>query len=453
MAIEIQRVWEEAAARIRERLRPDIFDRWIAGIVPLALEGSVCRLGVSSDMFCEWLTNHYRTLIEETLAAAVGAPCTVHFESGHAPATPPARTAPAHRAAAAKAKETAPPPARPQPGDNPRFTFDTFVVGEANKFTYTACTAVADRPGEAYNPLFIYGGTGLGKTHLLQAIAHHVRRRPGRSRVEYVSSEDFFNRYVEALQEKNLHKFRQLYRNVDLLLIDDVQFLANKDRFQEEFFHTFNSLFNTHKQIVLVSDRAPSEIEGMEKRLVSRFEWGLTTEVQTPDMETRLAIIRKKQAGQLIKLGDDVLELIATRVKSNVRRLEGALIHLVAHTSMNGKPVTRALAEELLQPYFDEDSVAGSIPMERIQKIVAEHFDVRLADMTSKRRPANIAWPRQVAMFLCRRHTAYSTPAIGEVFNRNHATILHAVSTVQARLDRDGDFRQTLGVLERKLKG
>jgi chromosomal replication initiator protein len=449
MAGDIQLFWDDVTARLRRILNADTFDRWIAGIVPLSVDETTCRLGVSNDMFCEWLANHYQDVIGNAVKEATGSPRKILFESGHEAVRPPPETAavPVTANSHPEEREDAIPLRY-----NRRFTFDTFVVGENNKFAHAACSAVARMPGKAYNPLFIYGGTGLGKTHLLQAIAQDVLTRKKRARVEYVSSEEFANSFIDALSKQALPKFRQYYRNVDVLLIDDVQFFTGKERFQEEFFHTFNALYNAHKQIVLASDRPPHEINGLEKRLVSRFEGGLTTEIQAADLETRIAILRRKQEDHAIKLDDETLFFIASRIKSNIRRLEGALIRLVSYASVTSATVTRELTEQLLRPMFDEE-VSNSLSIERIQKVVAEFYDVRLADMTSKRRPACIAFPRQVAMYLSRKMTDHSTPTIGEAFNRNHATILHAVDTVEKRVLENADFRQALSVLERKLKG
>ncbi len=453
MTADISRVWDEVTGHLRRILNPDTFDRWIAGIVPLALDGGTCRLGVSNDMFCEWLANHYQDIIAQALEKAAGRPLKVVFESGHdRPRPAVVRAAPALVAVAAPA--TAPTEDREESETsryNRRFTFENFVIGENNKFSYAACYAVAKTPGKAYNPLFIQGGTGLGKTHLLQAISQEILSRKRRAHIEYLSSEEFANSFIDALRDRTMPRFRQHFRNVDVLLIDDVHFFTGKEQLQEEFFHTFNALYNAHKQIVLASDRPPHEINGLEKRLVSRFEWGLTAEIQRPDLETRVAILRKKQEDHAIKADDATIDFIANRIRSNIRRLEGALIRLVSFSSMTGAPVTLALAEKMLQPMFDEE-MGNALSFERIQKVVAEFYDVRLADMTSKRRPANIAFPRQVAMYLCRRLTEHSSPTIGEAFNRNHATILHAVTTVEARLEKDSDLRQSLSVLERKLK-
>jgi len=453
MNIDVQRIWQDASRRLRRLLNEDTYDRWIAGIVPLAVDGEVVRLGVSNDTFCEWLRNNYRDVIEDALDEAAGRRFSVAFESGHEPeliVREEKRRERASRPSKSPAMESATPTCLSQ--YNHRFTFDTFVVGECNKFAYAACRGVAGAPGRAYNPLFIYGATGLGKTHLLQAIAQDVISRRKRVRIEYLTSEEFANRFIAALMERKLPAFRKHYRNVDLLLIDDVHFFQGKEQFQEEFFHTFNALYNLHRQIVLTSDRPPAEIGGLEKRLVSRFEWGLTTEVLPPDLETRIAFLKKKQQEHAQHLPDEILMFVAERIRSNFRRLEGALIRLVSYISMSGGPLSVEQAEALLRPILEEE-VAAEITVEKIQKVVADFFDIRVADILGKRRPQNIALPRQVAMYLSRRLTGLSTPAIGERFNRNHGTVLHAVSAVQARMNRDPSFRHQVGQLERRIRG
>ena len=442
--------WNEACRKLRSLLNEDTYDRWIAGIVPLRIDERKCVLGVSNEMFSDWLNINYKDLITSVLEELLGYSPTLTFESGHGAPTSDAEPTPkkASRSPSGRARSTE---SAAQPRYNRRYTFETFVVGENNKFAHAAAYAVAKSPGKTYNPLFIYGATGLGKTHLLQAIAQQLLSCRKRARIEYLSSEDFANSYIDALREGALAKFRRHHRSLDLLLIDDVHFFTGKEQFQQEFFHTFNALYNAHKQLVMTSDRPPHEIGGLEKRLVSRFEWGLTTDVLAPDLETRIAILRKKQADHAVKLDDGVLLFIASRIKSNIRRLEGALIRLVSHASVTRVAVSTGTAEQLLGPLLDEEA-ATLITVEQIQRTVAEFYDIRLADMTSKRRPQNIAFPRQVAMFLCRRLTDYSSPAIAEHFNRNHATILHAATTIEKRMCGDADVRRDVTMLERKIK-
>ncbi|MFO7821531.1 MAG: chromosomal replication initiator protein DnaA [Lentisphaeria bacterium] len=453
-------IWAATSSRLQSLLNEDTYDRWIAGIIPLEVEGkNTLKLGVSNDIFCEWLQKNYNDVIVRNIEEATGRAFKIQFEGGHNIKTSaddensrPEKASPKTEQATRQAPQSQPARIGPEAHYNRRFTFDTYVVGENNKFAHAACSAVAKAPGKAYNPLFIHGGTGLGKTHLLQAIAQEVSGRRKSPRIEYLSSEEFANNFIDALRDRALPKFRKRYRNVDLILIDDVHFFTGKERLQEEFFHTFNALYNRHKQIVLTSDRSPHEIGGLEKRLVSRFEWGLTTEILAPDFETRLAILRKKQADHTVKIEDEILSFVASRIKSNIRRLEGALIRLVSFVSMTAGELTIDKVEQLLRPLLEEET-SNSMTLADIQRAVAEHYDIRIADMSSKRRPQNIAFPRQVAMYLCRRLTDYSSPAIAESFNRSHATVLHASNTIEQKISTNLEFRHTLGKLERKLAG
>jgi chromosomal replication initiator protein len=337
-------------------------------------------------------------------------------------------------------------------GLNPRNTFESFVVGPNNEIAHAASLAVAKTPARTYNPLFIYGGVGLGKTHLMQAIGQYVLAKKKNTKVIYLSSELFINEFIDAIQHNNLVKFRKRYRQADLLCIDDIQFLGGKERSQEEFFHTFNPLFDGLKQIVLSSDRPASEIANLEHRLVSRFEWGLTAELQPPAIETRLAILRKKARGMQIKLPDETFEFLAHRIRSNVRRLEGALMRVASFASLSGKELTGEVIEHLLKDILQEEA-RTSITIEQIQRRVAEHFDVRLADMTSKRRPASIAFPRQVAMYLARELTKSSLNEIGDAFGgRDHGTVLHACKLVKKRMQEQDNIRQTISFIDSALQ-
>ena len=311
---------------------------------------------------------------------------------------------------------------------------------------------MAQSPAKAYNPLFLYGGVGLGKTHLLHAIGQFVTQQKKTARVAYVSSEKFTNEYIDAIQNNSLMKFRKKYRQSDVLLIDDIQFLAGKERIQEEFFHTFNALHEAHKQIVLTCDRPASEIQNLEQRLVSRFEWGLVTDLQPPDVEMRLAILQKKAQIMGAELPAEIMNFLANRIRTNVRRLEGALIRVVSYASLTGKQLTIEAVESLLREILHEEG-RYAISIETIQKKVAEHFDIRLADMTSKRRPENIAFPRQIAMFLARRMTEGSLSSIGEAFGgRDHGTVLHACKLVTGRMEVDANVRQVVNHLEKQLQ-
>lgn len=454
-------IWLGTTEILRKRLNADTYDRWISGIVPLRLEGGVAYLGVSSELFSEWLTNHYSDLIRESIETSCGLRLKVVFESGHELPEQRIEVAevakPSSKSKVASTGVDSGSNHRVHDGDvlspslNKRYTFDQFVVGDGSRFAYSACLAVAKSPGTAYNPLLVHSTIGLGKTHLLQSIAHETLRKNPRAKVEYLTSEAFCNQYTLAIQHNALPAFRQRFRDVDVLLVDDVQFFGTKTGFQEEFFHTFNAMHSNHRQIVLASDRPPQEINGLEKRLVSRFEWGLTTEIQAPDLETRIAIIRKKQEEQTVKLNDDVINYLAARLKSSVRRLEGAVFSLVSNSCLTGQSVTLDMVEQTLKNIFLEEADT-QVTVDHIQRLVAEHYDIRLADMTSAKRPASIAWPRQIAMYFSRKLTDLSYPAIAEQFRRSHATVLHAFSTVEQKIYSNQDFKREIEVLERKLK-
>ncbi|HNQ87145.1 MAG TPA: chromosomal replication initiator protein DnaA [Verrucomicrobiota bacterium] len=446
----VDSLWASAQAILRGMLNADIFNLWFANLRPKSLDDGEVVLEVPND-FCElWLRNNYLGLLQEVATHVAGRPLRVNFAvvaGGSAPAAadaPPPRT-----------EIPEPEPAGPTGRDlqfNPNNTFETFVVGDNNRFAHGAALAVAQAPGKSYNPLFVYGGTGLGKTHLLHAIGQYVASHKKGARVAYLSSEKFTNEYIDAIQTNTLVRFRRKYRQTDVLLIDDVQFLANKERIQEEFFHTFNALHDAHRQIVLTCDRPAGEIQNLEHRLVSRFEWGLVTDLQPPDVETRVAILRRKEESLGVSLAEEVVDFLAHRIRSNVRRLEGALIRVATFATLTGRPVTIEVVEQQLRELLHEEG-RQTITIEVIQKRVAEHFDIRLADMTSRRRPENIAFPRQIAMYLARKLTESSLNTIGEAFGgRDHGTVLHACRLVRDRMEVDPNVRQVVSYLEKQLQ-
>jgi len=461
---DLQKLWEDCCTKLKEEISLDVFELWIAPIIPVSFEDGQLVLSVPNNMFSEWLIANYQSLISETISSITNNKPKITFETRNVSSKESSDPALALLAPLPKTETQQLFPktndeAKPQRKENfsnifsRHYTFDSFVVGDTNRFAHGACLAVSSAPGTAYNPLFIHSPTGLGKTHLLKAVANEIYRKNKRAKLEYLFSEEFCNLYIDALQKKRLPAFRERFRKVDVLLIDDVHFFANKEGLQEEFFHTFNSLYGSHKQIVLASDRPPQEINGLEKRLVSRFEWGLTTDIQVPNYETRIAILRKKQQCQSIKFAEKILELLASRLKSNIRRLEGALLNLISYISVtggSGKDMTCDIAEHLLANLFNEEAGAV-INVEQIQRVVASHFDIRFADMSSKRRPSNIAIPRQVAMYLSRKKTDLSLSAIAEQFNKNHATILHAVSNIEKKMQDSTDFKREVAIIERKL--
>lgn len=441
-------LWIQISSALRAELGDGVFDRWFSTLRLAAVDARGVELVIPNSIYQVWIESNYSGQLQAALMSVLGAKRRVSFrvENAAVSATP---------APAPEAQEEAPPVETVVSGPrglNPHYVFETFVVGANSEFAHAAALAVAKSPARTYNPLFIHGGVGLGKTHLLQAIGHHLAASRSGTKVAYMRSETFTNEFINAIQTNSLVKFRRRYRQADILLIDDIQFLAGKERSQEEFFHTFNSLFEGRKQIVLSSDQPPSEIMQLEQRLVSRFEWGLTAELQPPDMETRLAILRKKADALQVKLPAHVLDYLAHRIKSNVRRLEGALLRVASFASLSGRPLNDESVEHLLRDILQEEA-RRAVTIDQVQRKVAEHYDVRLADMTSKRRPANIAFPRQIAMFLSRRLTKCSLQEIGEAFGgRDHGTVIHACKTVDERMGREESLRQVIRFLEASLQ-
>ncbi|HWQ92102.1 MAG TPA: chromosomal replication initiator protein DnaA [Clostridia bacterium] len=452
MQASAEKIWGAAQEHLRSMLNGETYNLWFAPIKAVAQENNGIVLEVAND-FCEvWITDNYMSLVQDVIALASGRQLQVKFKVAAHPGASLSAPAPS---TPVKVKAPEPAPERVSPiqelSFNPKNTFDTFVVGNNNNFAYAAALAVAQAPGKSYNPLFLYGGVGLGKTHLLHAIGHYVAAHKKGARVAYVSSEKFTNEYIDGIQHNQLAKFRKKYRQTDVLLIDDIQFLAGKERIQEEFFHTFNALHEAHKQIVLTCDRPASEIQNLEHRLVSRFEWGLVTDLQPPDVEMRLAILHKKAQLMGVELPEEITNFLANRIRTNIRRLEGALIRVASFAALTGKKLTLETVEGLLREILHEEG-RYSISIEVIQKKVAEHFDIRLADMTSKRRPENIAFPRQIAMFLSRQMTESSLSVIGEAFGgRDHGTVLHACRLVKDRMEVDANVRQVVSYLEKQL--
>lgn len=444
------KIWKEACGTLRAKLSADLFNRWFAPIKPVELRDDTLVLAVANDFFRIWIQDNFLPLLREAVAKATDKPVDLTLivaaetTIGNNGATTPQ-----------PAIVTAPMVATTSSVDiklDPRYTFDAFIVGPNNHHAHAAAWAVAQAPGKAYNPLFLYGGVGLGKTHLMQAIGHYAATHGKHRRVCYITCEEFTNEFIHAVQTNTLLKFRKKYRTVDVLLIDDIQFLAGKAQTQEEFFHTFNSLSDAHKQIVLSSDRPAAEIANLEQRLVSRFEWGLITDLQPPALETRIAILRKKALALQVTLPDAVLEFLAEKIKTNIRRLEGALVRVASYAAFTGKSISPESVESLLRDVLHEEA-KRTVTIESIQRRVAEHFDIRLADMTSHRRPQNIAFPRQVAMFLSRELTDHSLVDIGESFGgRDHGTVMHACRLITEKLEKDQRLRQAISYLTESLQ-
>jgi len=423
-------VWQEALRRIEGRLTKPSYESFVKAMAPVSLHGDVFVFSVPSRLAKEWVETRYAGLITEALREVLARAVSIQVTVAEHTAAPP------------------PPPAPVRLPDSvqlsPKYTFDTFVIGSGNRFAHAAAMAVAESPARAYNPLFIYGGVGLGKTHLLQAIGHHVIHGKGLRRVAYISSEKFTNELINAIRDDRTLEFRTRYRNVDVLLIDDIQFLAGKERTQEEFFHTFNTLHEASRQIIITSDRPPKDIPTLEDRLRSRFEWGLIADIQPPDLETRIAILRKKAELEGIRVPDEVAEFIAQRIQSNIRELEGALVRVVAYANLTRSPITVDLASEILKELLPA-AAAKPVTIASLQKIVAEHFDIRVEEMRAKRRTKGVAFPRQVAMYLARELTDASLPRIGEEFGgRDHTTVMHACDRVKAAIAQDPQFAARL---------
>ncbi len=436
-------IWTDVLPLIRREVGEQGFDAWFRLTKTTGVRGHTVLVEVPNAFVRDWLVRHYDGVIRRCLQHAAGRAVSVEFSLGSlAAADEPSPTPTPPKPAAGPARSPA------EVGLNSKYTMDTFVVGPSNRFAYAAATAVGNEPAKAYNPLFIYGGVGLGKTHLLHAIGHLALQQHPRAKILYLSSEQFTNQLITAIQTRSTVKFRERYRTVDVLLIDDVHFIAGKESTQEEFFHTFNALYEAHKQIVLCSDRSPKEIRGLEERLVSRFEWGLVTDVQPPDLETRTAILRKKAEGHHTPVSDDVTAFIAERIYSNIRELEGALIRVVAYSSLIGQPITLALAHEVLKEMVLEE--AKRVSLETIQQCVADYFEIRLTDMKAKRRTKQVAYPRQIAMYLARHLTDASLPAIGEGFGgRDHSTVLYACGKIEGMMKTQPEIK---GVVERLAK-
>lgn len=445
-------IWASVSGLIAARVSADGFQRWFSDVEVCGDDGGTLTLSVPNPIQKFFIESNYLPLVQSAVAEAFDGSREIQIiarqsddtasimQSVEEPERPKvARERPAAASAASS-------------GMNPRNTFDSFVVGSNNQFAYAAALAVAQAPARTYNPLFLYGGSGLGKTHLLQAVGHHVLASRKGAKVFYLSSEQFTNEFIDAIQHGTLVKFRKKYRQADVLMIDDIQFLAGKERSQEEFFHTFNTLHDGHKQIILSSDRPASEIEKLEQRLVSRFEWGMTGELQPPDMETRIAILKSKAATLKIQLEPWVIEFLADRIRNNVRRLEGALMRVASYGSLSGRQVTREDIESLLRDIFQEQA-RKAVTIDQIQRKVAETFDLRLADMTSKRRLASIAYPRQIAMFLSREMTNSTLTEIGDSFGgKDHGTVIHACKLIKRRMEEDERTRHMVRSIETQLQ-
>ncbi len=432
-------LWNDVAARLREALNDTTFQTWFGEVSGAEIDGDAFAVAVPNDFTREWIEGHFLDLMRAAVRDSGGGDLRVQLRVAETVDVPVAQPASAVPSAVTPLplEVVGERPRAETPGINPKYTFDSFVIGSSNRFAHAAALAVAEAPAQAYNPLFIYGHTGLGKTHLLHAVANFVTDHGGGLTCRYVTSETFMNDFINSLRDKRIEGFKQRYRTYDVLLIDDVQFFEHKERIQEEFFHTFNSLYEAGRQIIMSSDRPPREISTLEERLRSRFEWGLITDIQPPDLETRIAILRKKVKNDQIEIGDpELLTFIASRVSTNIRELEGALTRVVAFSSLTGRPLTPELAQDVLKDVFPQGE-STQISIERIQELVCDRFGVTHDELTGDRRSQNIVYPRQVAMYLSRELTDSSLPKIGKEFGgRDHTTVIHATSKI-ARLIRE----------------
>ncbi len=439
-------LWTEVSGRLQEALNEQTYRTWFGEAHAGAFDGDVFVLSVPNDFTREWIENHFGGLVEAAVRDTLGGEQRVRVA---VMVRPPVREAEPRTWAPEDGGRSA----REPGGLNPKYTFDRFVIGSSNRFAHAAALAVAEAPAQAYNPLFIYGGTGLGKTHLLQAIAAYVGEHAADLSARYVTSETFMNDFINSLRDKRIEGFKHRYRHYDVLLVDDVQFLEGKERIQEEFFHTFNSLYEAGRQIVMSSDRPPREIATLEARLRSRFEWGLITDIQPPDLETRIAILRKKVHAEGTHVPDpQVLTLIAGRISTNIRELEGALTRVVAFSSLTGRPMTVDLAQEVLKDVFP-DGEMPEVSVERIQEAVVDRFGITLQELTGDRRSQAIVYPRQVAMYLCRELTDSSLPKIGKKFGgRDHTTVIHATSKIAKLIKEDRSVYNLVQELTARVK-
>ncbi len=438
-------LWKEVSGLLSKELSEQTFKTWFEPLRVVSCDDSSFILGVPDSYFGLWLKGHYENLIASSVQEVLGQKREIKYQVLETPAPSVKKMAGKPESVFSSARQV---PLPSSTADlNQKYTFDHFVIGPGNRFAHAAAMAVSEAPAKNYNPLFIYGPVGLGKTHLMQAVAHSIKSRIPSSKVLYISSEQFTNQLISAIQNRSTQQFRAKYRNLDLLLIDDIHFIAEKEATQEEFFHTFNTLYDAHKQIVVSSDRPPKEIPGLEERLVSRFGWGLVTDIQPPDFETRVAILKKKMEKETVTVSDEVCFFIASKIKSNIRELEGALIRVVAYCALTNSPLTLKQAQEILQASCKEE--AQKISMEKIQRVVADYFNLNVSDLRAKKRTQSVAGPRQIAMYLIRTLTRHSFPEIGEYFGgRDHTTVLHACQKIEKEIATESRIHKTINEIK-----
>ncbi|MCD5405608.1 MAG: chromosomal replication initiator protein DnaA [Desulfotomaculum sp.] len=436
--------WQQVISILKKRINKHSFETWVTSLTPLGYYNNFVLIEVPNHFSKSWLDERYTPILKQAFKEVLDKNVNIQFILSDE----------AEEYLSNISTEN-----NKQHVDEDcmlidRYTFDTFVVGNSNKFAHAASLAVAETPGRTYNPLFIYGGVGLGKTHLMHAIGHYIKKNILNIKIAYVTSEKFTNELIDSIKDKETVSFRNKYRKIDVLLIDDIQFLAGKERTQEEFFHTFNTLYESNKQIIISSDRPPKNIPTLEDRLRSRFEWGLITDIQPPDYETRVAILRKKAQLERLEVPDETIYYIADKIQSNIRKLEGALNKVIAYASLNNITVSREIAEQVLKDIISPEA-PKKITIELVQRVVAEHYDLKVEDLKTKKRTRKVAFPRQIAMYLCRELVnGASLPKIGEAFGgRDHTTILHGCEKISAEIENDLELRETINKLIKKIKG
>lgn len=465
---DLAEVWMKLREKFRESTSENVYNAWIKPLVPLEITATSIKVGAKNNFTKKWLEETYTTVIEGMLASITGVNLQLQIENLDLQ-DPPA-DGPASVTAATAVNSTPSPAVKAIPpvqdylaqqelfeddihsNLNPKYVFETFVIGNSNRFAYAAAQAVASNPAKAYNPLFIYGGVGLGKTHLMHAIGNHIKNNAPKTKILYISSEKFTNEIIDSIKNKNTDAFRKKYRNIDCLIIDDIQFLKNKEMTQEEFFHTFNTLYEANKQIIISSDRLPREIETLEDRLRSRFESGLLADIQSPDLETRIAILRKKAESENISIPHEVISLVASNIDTNIREIEGAYTKIVAYASLMGSPITVDLAKKILDA-MGTSTKNRQLTFDDIIQNTADYYKIKKEEFFTKKRTQNISNPRQIAMYFCRELADLSYPRIGELFGgRDHTTVIHAYEKVAKKIKEDPNFEREIAHLLEKLK-
>ena len=441
--MDLTELWQKSLEILRQEIAPVSFETWIVPIKPIAVSNSTVILKIDDSFIKNTVETKYYNLIENTIKHLMGSNYKIAITE----------TENINTEEKAQSNKSEKQKSEFESNINPEYVFSTFVVGNSNRLAHAAALAVAESPATAYNPFFLYGGVGLGKTHLMHSIAHYILENNPNAKVLYVSCEKFTNELINSIRDDKNEEFRRKYRNIDVLLIDDIQFISQKERTQEEFFHTFNALYDAHKQIIISSDRPPKEIKTLEERLRSRFEWGLIADINPPDYETRIAILKKKAENDNIVVNDEVYEYIAKNIVSNIRELEGALTRVVAYSQLTQEKISKSLAENALKDIFS-DQAAIEVTPDRIQEVVAAYYNIRPEDITGSKRSSNIAYPRQIAMYLTRRMLDISLPKIGESFGgRDHTTVIHAINKIDDNLKKDKNLQSVIFELENRIKG